>query len=146
MTDKTVYTTGIKKLWDNPKLSIDPNKELHFTLNCEQKVIDILKDIKNENQINEDLYNKLRPVTSQPGVLYGLEKVHKKVVDCCPAFRPILSDIGTPSYKIATFLVLRLKNLITNEYNVKDSFDFAKEMLQQKSDCFMASLDIFDLS
>ena len=30
-------------------------------------------------------------------------------------------------------------------YSVKDSFDFAKEILQQNSDCFMASLDITSL-
>ena len=45
---KTVYTNGIKKPLDNPrqfeKLNIDPNKELNFTLNCEQKVTDILKE------------------------------------------------------------------------------------------------------
>ena len=47
-------------------LSIDPNKELNFFLNCEQKVTDVLKEIKTKNQINEDLYNKLRPVGCQP--------------------------------------------------------------------------------
>ena len=109
LTDNVVYTNGVKKLLANPgqfeKLSIDPNKKLKFVLNCEQKVIDILKEIKNKNQINEDLYNKLSPVGSQPGVLYGLAKVQKKVIDGYPAFRPILSAIGTPTYKIAKLLI-----------------------------------------
>ena len=74
LIDKILYTNGIKKLLDNPrqfeKLSIDPNKELNFTLNCEQKVDEILKEIKNKDQINEDLYNKLRPVGSQSAVLF----------------------------------------------------------------------------
>ena len=43
-----LYTNGTKKFLDNlrqfEKLSIDPNKELNFTLNCEQKVTDILKE------------------------------------------------------------------------------------------------------
>ena len=39
----------------------------------------------------------------------------------------------------------RVKGLTSNEYNVKDSFDFAKEILQQNSDWFMASLDITSL-
>ena len=43
-------------------------------------------------------------------------------------------------HKIAKFLVPILKDLNSNEYNVKDSFDFAKKILQQNSDCFMASL------
>ena len=59
LIDKTVSTSGIKKFLDNSrqfeKLSIDPSKELSFILYCEQIVIDILKEIKNENQINEDL-------------------------------------------------------------------------------------------
>ena len=89
--------------------------------------------------------NKLRPVGSQPGVLYALVKVHKKVIDSCLVFQPILSAIETPTYKIAKFLVLMLKDLTSRKYSVKDSFDFAKEILQQNSDCFMASLDITSL-
>ena len=58
--------------------------------------------------------NKLRPVGSQPGVLYGLAKVHKKVINGCPAFRPILSAIETPTYNIAKFLVPILKDLTSN--------------------------------
>ena len=64
--DKIVYTISVKKLLAIPrqfaKLSIDLNKKLNFILNCEQEVIDILKEIKNKNQTNEDLYNKLCPV------------------------------------------------------------------------------------
>ena len=112
--DKIVYTNGIKKPLDNPrqlkKLSVNSSKELYFILNCEQKVIDIPKEIKNKNQINEDLYDKLCPVSSQPGVLYGLAKVHKKVIDGYPP-----SAIGTPTYKIAKFLVPILKYLTSKE-------------------------------
>ena len=60
-------------------------------------------------------------------------------------FRPILSAIETPMYKIAKFLVPILKDSTCNECSVKDSFDFAKETLQQSSDCFMESLDITSL-
>ena len=38
-----------------------------------------------------------------------------------------------------------LKDLTSGKYSVKDSFDFAKEIVQQNSDCFMASLDITSL-
>ena len=31
------------------KPSINPNKELNFIINCEQKVIDIIKEIKYKN-------------------------------------------------------------------------------------------------
>ena len=117
LIDKIVYTNGIRKLSDNlrqfKKLSIDLSKELKFIFNCEQKVSDILKEIK-KKQINEDLCKKLHPVGSQPEVLYCLAKVHKKVIDGCLAFQSILSVIGTPIYKIAKFLVPILKDLNSN--------------------------------
>lgn len=59
-------------------------------------------------QINEDLNNKLRPVGSQLGFLYGLAKAHKKVICGCPASQLILSAIGTPTYKLAKFLKLNI--------------------------------------
>ena len=32
-----------------------------------------------------------------------------------------------------------------NEYTLKDSFEFAKDMINQNSNCFMASLDVDSL-
>lgn len=52
-------------------------------------------------------------MSSQPGVVYGITKVHKKVID---------------AYKIAKSSVLILKSLTFNEYTVKDCIDFAKEI------------------
>ena len=52
-------------------------------MNCEQKVIDIIKEIKYKNKISEDQYNKLRPVGSQSMVL---QKSIKKVIVSFPAF------------------------------------------------------------
>ena len=65
--------------------------------------------------------------------MYELFKVHKDIVDNCPAFRPILSAINTPTYKLAKFLVPILKSLTSNEYTVKDSFAFAEEIVEQDS-------------
>ena len=124
MIDKIVYTNGIQKVLDNPKqfekLSIDQIKGLNFILNCEQKVIDIRK-LKNKNQINEDVYNKLRPVGILPGVRYCLSKVHKKFIDGYPDFRSILSAIRKATNKISKCLVPVLKDLTCNECSVKDS-------------------------
>ena len=58
--------------------------------------------------------------------MYGLPKVHKIVTDGLPSFRPILSVIGTPTYKLAKFLVPIIEPLATNEYTIKDSFTFAE--------------------
>ena len=108
-----IIQANVEKLLANLKqfttLSTDQNKEIIFILHCEQKVIEILKEIKNKNQINEDLQNKLRPVGNQPGVHYGLAKIHKKDIDSFPAFRPIVSAIGAPRYEVIKLFFLYLK-------------------------------------
>ena len=43
-------------------------------------------------------FGKLNPVGSRTGILYGLSKVHKTLVNGLPKMRPILSAIGTVSY------------------------------------------------
>ena len=77
--------------------------------------------------------------------MYGLRKAHKDIIDNCPPFRPILSAINTPTYKLAKFLVPILKSLTSNEYTVKDSFAFAEEIVEQDSEFFMGSLDVDSL-
>ena len=43
--------------------------------------------------------------------------------------RPILSAIGTPTYKLAKYLVPVLSNITQNEFTVKDLFIFVDEIL-----------------
>ena len=77
--------------------------------------------------------------------MYGLCKVQKAIFDTCPPFRLILSAIGIPTYKIAKFLVPVLNCLTVNEFAIKDSFAFAKEIVDQDSSLFMTSLDVDSL-
>ena len=77
--------------------------------------------------------------------MYGSAKVHKIVTDCLPSFTPLLSAIGTPTYKLAKFLVPMLEYLTTNEYTIKDSITFAEELQSFNSKLVMASLDIESL-
>ena len=92
------------------------------------------------------LYKKISPVECRPGILYGQAKVHKPIINNCPSFRPIVDAIiNILSYKLAKFLVPFLHSLTINEYTVKDSLAFAKEIT--KTDCkyVMASLDVESL-
>ena len=66
-----------------------------------KRAIDLLKKLKNKNAIIEETYNKLRLVGSRPGIFYGSAKVHKPLKNGLPSFRPILSAIGTSTYKLA---------------------------------------------
>ena len=88
---------------------------------------------------------KIFPTGSKPGILYGQDKVHKPVEDSCPSFRPILSDISTPTYDLAKFLVPILKPLTENEYTVHDSFSFASEASKFNYKNLMASLNVESL-
>ena len=56
--------------------------------------------------------------------------------------RPILSAINTATYGWAKFFVPLLKCFTMNEYTLKDSFEFAKDIINQNLNCFMASLDV----
>ena len=53
-----------------------------------------------------------------------------------------MSRIGTPTYKLANFLLPFLTPLIENEYNVTDLFHFAEEIYKQGPNSYMASLDV----
>ena len=77
--------------------------------------------------------------------MYRLCKVHKDIVDNCPPFRPILSAINTPTYKLTKFLVPILKSLTSNEFTVKGSSAFAEEIVEQDSEFFIAILDVDSL-
>ena len=54
-------------------------------------------------KISIEQYKDLIPSGSRPGIMYGSAKVHKIFTDALPSFRPILSAIGTPTYKLAKF-------------------------------------------
>ena len=90
----------------------------------------LLKSLEDQGEISEKEKKDLYPSGSQPGVLYGLAKIHKALEDGIPSFRPILSTVGTPTHKLAKFCDELLKPLTNNEYTIKDSFSFAKEVLE----------------
>ena len=144
--DKDSYLKSVETLLKDSskfkKIPVAPDKDLNYIINSEKRVTDLLKKLKNKNAISEETYNKLRPVGSKPGTLYGSAKVHKPLINGLPPFRPILSAIGTPTYKLAKFLVPVLSDITQNEFTVKDSFTFVDEILTQNSNLHMASLDV----
>ena len=90
----------------------------------------------------KETYNKLRPVGSNRGTLYGSAKVQKRLINGLPPFRLILSAIDTQTYKLAKCLVPVLSDINQNEFAVKDCFTFVDEILTQNNDFYMASLDV----
>ena len=125
------------------KSSLVDDKHLNFIIRIEKKLTDLLKELKASKVISKINYKKLKPRGSSFGVLYGLCKTHEKVLDNCP-LRPILSAIKTP-YNLAKFLVPLIEPITKNNFTVKNSFEFSKEICEQNPAYFMASLDVESL-
>ena len=87
----------------------------------------------------------LSPNGSNPARLYGLPKIHKPPVDGLPKYRPIISQIGSPTYEIAKFLLDFVKPFTTNEFTVKDTFHFVSLLDTKDHRLIMASLDVKSL-
>ena len=127
------------------QINIEEDKQLNFPLKSEKKVIVVIRRLENEGKISEKEYELIYPRGSRPGILCGSPKIHKPVISNCPIFRPILSTIGTLTYKLAKFLVPILSPLTSNEFLLQNSFSFADEVSSSHPDHFMASLDVESL-
>ena len=113
----------------------------NFAINQEKRAKNIFKKLVASNSTSEETRRSLKPVGTRSGITYGLRQVHEDIIDNCPPFWPILSEINTRTYKLLKFLVPTLKSLTSNEYMVKDLFAFAEETVKQDSPFFMGNLD-----
>ena len=84
---------------------------------------ELINELKSNEIISEHLGKELNPIGSRPGIMYGLPKVHKPN----SPLRPIISAIGTHSYKLATFLVSLLRPFSTNTFTINDTITFVKK-------------------
>ena len=126
VVDKADYSDKMENLLNGTrkfeKINLKNDGILNFAINQEKRVDNILKKLVASKSISEETGRSLKPVGTRPGMMYGLCKVRKDIIDNCPPFRPILSAIDAPIFKLAKFLVTILKSLTSNEYTVKDSF------------------------
>ena len=101
-----------------------------------------LKLLKDKEIIGKSTYKSIKPVGSRPSILYGLGKIRQETRNGIPPFGPTLSAIGTPTYKLAKFLLKFLTPSTANEFTVIDSFHFAEEICKQDFNFYMTSLDV----
>ena len=115
---------------------------LLYTLRAEDKINNKIRIFKKLKIIDDDLSSTLTVSGTSPGILYGLPKIHKTGVP----MRPILAAYNTPSYNLSKFIVSKLNHLTTNEFTIKNSYEFA-ELLTNTSnkDYIMCSFDIKSL-
>ena len=91
------------------------------TSSFQKNVQDTLRAMK--SKFSKAEYSKLYPSASQPGLFFGLAKVHKlkdgqaDVKDL--PLRPVISNIGTATYQVSKYLAKLLSPLTKIERNMK---------------------------
>ena len=120
------------------KVSADP------TARVEKSVNDELTRLFQSGEINKIVYDQLRTTHSVIPQLYGLPKIHKENTP----LRPIVSCIGSPTYKVAKSLT-RIISTLTGRTSsfVRDSGDFVQKIqnFQMSSDDRLVSFDVKSL-
>ena len=132
LVNKRYFTKRMKELLSDvskfKEIPVEPVRKINLLLQHEGKLIEFIKRVK--SSVTTDLYKHLYPQGSQPNIMYGLSKIHKPWVNGFPKLRTVLSAIHTGTYKWAKFFVPLLKPFTFNNYTVKVSFDFAKNIIQ----------------
>ena len=108
----------------------------------EERILALLKSLKNENKITESLFLKMKPIGSQPARLYGLAKIHKRDVPT----RPVLSMPGSSYYKIASQIADWLS--VVDECNINSSTKSISDSLcdiKLQNDDVLVSFDVSSL-
>ncbi|XP_057290128.1 uncharacterized protein LOC130612790 [Hydractinia symbiolongicarpus] len=122
------YNNKMSEITDLPqfeKLVGRRKNKKHPMLKEEERVLSMLKLLKEDNKISDALYDKMKPVGSQPPRLYGLAKVHKKDTPV----RPVLSMPGSAYYKIGNQVSKWLS--VVKECNINSSTKEISDLLSQ---------------
>ena len=153
LVDKLSYVEKIEELISDvskfQKIQFDPkhkeNKEVRYLCSMQNNIKLRFEGLLDGGYLSKEEYKFILPVGSNPGILYGLCKVHKETDGEIPPFRPILSAIGTCSYNLSKYFVPILKEYTNNQYTINDSFSLAEDIKKQDASLFMASFDVKSL-
>ena len=128
--DRTKYTHKCLELLQTNqfmKLNHDPTKSI------EGKIQGILWKLKDRLSYKE--YYQLYPMGSCAGKFYGTAKIHNLplngFIDNLP-LRPIISNIGTPSYQLAKYLAKLLFPLAQSNYTINSTKDLMIKIKNKK--------------
>ena len=121
--DKDNYISKAQDLLKDAKtykeISSDPRNKL------KNKLISLLKKIKTEVGISEQLYKKMYPTGAVAPKFYGLPKVHKRGIP----LRPIVSSWGSLSYEVAKELSRILRPSVgKSPHHIKNTGDFVQQV------------------
>ena len=128
-------------LSDQTKFSEIGSPEFAIIFRLEDKINRTLKQFKDENILNDHVYQDLYSSGSSFGTLYGLPKIHKENVP----LRPILASYNSPNFSIAKYLVPLLNALTINQHTIINASKFIPQILLQDTNSFMVSFDVKSL-
>ena len=139
LMDKPDYITKAQDLLNDKKtykeISTDPTNKL------KTKLISLLKTIKADGGIEEQLYKKMYPTGAVAPKFYGLPKIHKGDIP----LRPSVSSRGSISYEVAKELSRILRPLVgKSPHHIKNTGDFVQQVrgiILQPTEC-ITSYDV----
>ena len=125
--DKPDYITKAEDLLKDQKtykeITTDPTNKL------KSKLISLLKKIKAEGGIEEQLFKKMYPTGAVAPKFYGLPKIHKRDIP----LRPIVSSRGSISYEVSKELARILRSLVgKSPHHIKNTGDFVQQVRRIK--------------
>ena len=95
------------------------------TSSLKNKLITILKDIKQTGALNTTKYKQLYPTSAVPPKFYGLPKIHKAGTP----LRPIVSSRGSITYGVAKELSYIIKPLVgQSPHHLKNTQHFIQQL------------------
>ena len=140
---KKAYENKLKPIIQLPQFEkyINQRKNAkHPILKEEERIVDILTELKKENKITTNLYNQLKPRGSQAPRMYGLAKVHKANTP----LRPIVSMPGSAYQNVAKQVADWLSHV--PECRINSSTQIVNSLLKnthlQEDECLIS----FDVS
>ena len=95
------------------------------TTTYKNKLVKIIREWKKEGTISDSVDHKIYPTSEYVPKFYGLPKIHKKD----SPLKPIVSGIGSISYKVAKYLTVILSPMMgKNGFTLKNSEDFVNKV------------------
>ena len=144
--DRTKYVEKCQDILHSDKfveLQEDP------TAQFESHVQKCLRRMK--KRLGPATYNSIYPTASRPGRFYGTAKRHKVDEGCTDVnqlpVRPIISNIGTATYKTSKYLAKLLAPLTKSEYTINSTKEFIAytKKLKVGKEYEMISFDVSNL-
>ncbi|XP_036347720.1 uncharacterized protein LOC118757092 [Rhagoletis pomonella] len=118
-------------------IRIDPTQQLL------RKNNNLVNDIYKNKSIDFKLKQYLTCTAATAPRLYGLPKIHKEDTP----LRPISSSLNVPCFKLAKYVGQTLKNIVSVNFNVKNSFQLKENIknITVDDEEMLISLDVVSL-